>query len=251
MRKPAPHPRVAHIGSLEPRFMDPCLVITQERTWVGARRSAGICTSGIRGLSSRSMSVSAIRPTRWASATADTYCSCLQKRTPGTALTCPKSSTLSPSPSAWTSCEHERRNSPLTSACEEQAARPLDGPFAQIASSQTKSTPAHAHSTWATRSTSGPSCVRRLAGRHRNGVSRTLCWISRALKYVERSPWRLNTREAPSRVGEGLRDSGCNRFSSVSHRVLMSSLWRERIFRGSVLRPGGRAVLQPKGSLRW
>lgn len=238
MRKPAPHPRVAHIGSLEPRFMDPCLVITQERTSVGARRSAGICTSGIRGLSSRSMSVSAIRPTRWASATADTYCSCSQKRTPGTALTCPTSSILSPSPSAWTSCEHERRNSRLTSACEERVARPLDGPFAPIASSQTKSTPAHAHSTWAMRSTSGPSCVRRRVGRHRNGVSRSLCWISRALEYVERSPWRRSTREAPSRVGEGLREVGCNRFSHESHRILNSSLSRERIFRGSVLSRG-------------
>lgn len=239
MRKIRRRPRVAPPGSLEPSLMDPCLDSTQERTSEGDRRSTEICTSGIRGWSWLSMRSFEVRPTSSGSAIAGTCCLFLRKPTRGTDRTCRKSDTRFRSPSAPTSCALAQENSQPTTVCMVQP-DPLRGDLSGLIENwPTRSTLAHGRLTWAIPTTSARSCARPLAGHCRSMPSRSPSWTCLFPGRVERSLWRLDTREAPSCVGEGLSESGCNRFTYMNLTdYLISSSWQEQMIRRSVLTRG-------------
>lgn len=226
------------LDSAERALIAPCLHSTRRRRGSAGRLWGGICTSGTRACLYGSSTCSSRRRRLWASATGCTSDRSWLRPTTGTGSTCPTSSTRFPSESLSRSYELAPKHSRQRLVAARHEARRRAIRYELTGSSLTSSMRARVNWTCSTPSTSALSSARPQATASMSAPSRTHSWTFLSDGLVERSHWRRSTRKAPSRVGEGLREVGCSRFSNESHRTLISSLSQERIFRGSVLSRG-------------
>ena len=224
--------------SAERGLIAPCLHSTRQRRGSVGHLWGGICTSGTRACLYGSSTCSSPKRRRWASATGCTSDRSWLRPTTGTGSTCPTSSTRSLSESLSRSYELALERSPLLRVAARHEDRRRAIRYELTESSLTSSMRARVSWMCSTANMSALSSARPQARASMSAPSRTHSWTFLSGGLVERSPWRRSTRKAPSRVGEGLREVGCRRFSYESHRILISSLSRERIFRGSVLSRG-------------